>query len=256
MTDFSGRSVLITGGASGIGAETARVFLEKGCKVAIVDLSEANLAATAAELSGLGELITIPADVASESATRDYVQRTREAFGSIDVFFNNAGIEGNQVPLTDLTAEQFQRIFAVNTFGVFLGMKYVLPIMYDQGRGSIINTSSQAGLDGSPNMAAYVGSKHAVTGLTKTAALEAAARGVRVNSIHPYGIATPMVTRVEDELANLGIDPSTFDLATVIPVGRTASAREMANVVVFLASDEAAYLTGLQLRVDGGLGAR
>lgn len=256
MTDFKGRSVLITGGAGGIGAETALAFLEQGANVAIVDLSEEALAATKSKLEGHGEVLTFAADVSDEGAVKNFVDQTVAAFGGIDVFFNNAGIEGKQVPLTELSVETFQKLFAVNALGVFLGMKHVLPIMQAAGRGSIINTSSQAGLYGSPNMLAYVGSKHAVTGMTKTAALEAAPFGVRVNSIHPYGIATPMVDRVEADLASKGFDMSAFDLTKVIPLGRTASPRDMANVVVFLGSDESAYLTGIQLRADGGLGAR
>ncbi len=256
MTDFTGRGVLITGGAGGIGAETARAFLEQGAKVALVDISEQALATAKAELDALGEVITIAANVTDEADVQRYVAETVTAFGRIDVFFNNAGIEGRMGPFTSLSVEDFDRTFAINAKGVFLGLKHVVPVMQQAGGGSIINTSSEAGLDGSPNVLAYIGSKHAVTGITKAAALEVAGTGVRINSVHPSGVNTAMVKRIAEGFAGPDGDPDSFDFAAAIPAGRLAKPRDIANVVVFLGSDEAEFVTGAQWRVDGGVGAR
>ncbi len=256
MTDHRGRGVLITGGAGGIGAETAKAFLEQGAKVAIVDISSEALARTKAELEGLGEVVTITADVTDEADVRRYVQEAADALGRIDVFFNNAGIEGKTGPFLELDVEHFDRTFAINAKGVFLGMKHVAPIMQAAGSGSIINTSSEAGLDGSPNVLAYIGSKHAVTGMTKAAALEMAGTGVRINSVHPSGVNTDMVKRIAAGFAGPDGDPDAIDFTAAIPAGRLATPRDIANVVVFLGSDEAEFVTGAQWRVDGGVGAR
>jgi NAD(P)-dependent dehydrogenase (short-subunit alcohol dehydrogenase family) len=256
MTDFTGRSVLITGGAGAIGKTTARVFLEKGARVALVDLSPEALEATAAELSEIGEVITIAADVSDETAVKRYVDDTVKAFGTIDVFFNNAGIEGKITTIVNTDVNVFDKVLAVNLRGPFLGLKHVLPVMIANGKGSIINTSSEAGLDGAPNLGDYVASKHGVTGLTKTAALEVATTGVRVNSIHPSPVNTVMMRRLEEILGEGDPDSIKKDFESVNPMGRYSETIEIANVVVFLASDEASFMTGAQVRIDGGSGAR
>lgn len=256
MTDFTGRSVLITGGAGAIGKATARIFLDQGARVALVDLSADALAATSDELGELGEVITIAADVSVEADVQRYVHETVNAFGTIDVFFNNAGIEGKITRIVDTDVNVFDKVLAVNLRGPFLGLKHVLPVMIAKGKGSIINTSSEAGLDGAPNLGDYVASKHGVTGLTKTAALEVAKTGVRVNSIHPSPVNTLMMRRLENILGEGDPDAIKKDFESVNPMGRYSEATEIANVVVFLASDEASFITGSQVRIDGGSGAR
>ena len=177
MARLKNKVAVITGGAGGIGKATARRFLQEGAKVTIVDLAQEALDSTRKELNGLGELLAVQADVANEADVENYVKKTVEAFGTIDIFFNNAGIEGKVQPLIDVSLEDFEKVQRVNVVGVFLGMKHVLPVMLKQGSGSVINTSSNAGLDGTLNIAPYVTSKHAVSGMTKTAALEVAPKG-------------------------------------------------------------------------------
>lgn len=181
---------------------------------------------------------------------------TIEAFGRIDIFFNNAGIVGKIAKLTETNADDFDKVIAVNLRGVFLGMKHVLPVMEKQKGGSIINTSSIDGLAGGVGRVAYVASKHAVSGMTKTAALEVAESGVRVNSIHPSYARTQMMEIVE--AGNNPEDPDAVrrELAKTIPLGRYGEADDIANTVLFLGSDESAFITGVQLRVDGGMGAK
>jgi NAD(P)-dependent dehydrogenase (short-subunit alcohol dehydrogenase family) len=256
MTDLTGRSVIITGGAGGIGAATAEAFLRRGAKVALVDLFQDALDTKVAELSELGEVIGIRADVTKEDDVKAYVAKTVEAFGTVDVFFNNAGIEGKVKPLVETEVADFEQVFAVNVLGAFLGLKHVLPVMTEQGSGSVINTSSEAGLDGSPNTVAYVSSKHGLTGMTKVAALEVATTGVRVNSIHPSGVNTEMVRRLESGFGGDDTAAAAEMFQSAIPMGRYAEASDIANLVVFLGSDESSFITGAQYRVDGGNGAR
>ncbi len=256
MTDFTGRRVVITGGAGAIGAATAEEFLKRGAKVALVDLSEEALEKAQARLDGSENLIIIKADVSQEQDVKQYVQTAVDAFGSIDVFFNNAGIEGKIKTIVETDVNDFDKVMAVNLRGAFLGLKHVLPVMVQQGKGSIINTSSEAGLDGAKNLGDYVASKHGVSGLTKTAALEVATTGVRVNSIHPSPVNTMMMRRLENELGGDSPEKIKAAMESVNPMGRYSEPHEIANVVVFLASDEASFITGSQVRIDGGSGAR
>ncbi|MBR8393960.1 SDR family oxidoreductase [Burkholderia cenocepacia] len=255
MNRLKNKVALITGGSGGIGKATARRFLEEGAKVAIVDVSDEALEKARSEMAGLGDLLVIQADVTQEDRVKNYVQKTIESFGTIDVFFNNAGIEGKVQPLIEVSVEDFERVQAVNVRGVFLGLKHVLPIMIEKEMGSVINMSSNGGLDGTPNLGPYITSKHAVSGLTKTAALEVSKYNVRVNSVHPSPVNTRMMRSIES-----GFDPESSeraqkDFSGRIPLGRYAEAQEVANLVLFLASDESAFITGAQYRIDGGMGA-
>jgi len=253
MKRLQDKIALITGGAAGIGLETARLFLREGASVVLVDLKEDDLAKAADTLKG--EVLTIAADVSSSEDTARYVRETVDRFGRIDVFFNNAGIEGKVAPLVDQKIDDFDRVMAVNVRGAFLGLQHVLPVMTGQKSGSVINMSSIAGLQGSPNLAPYITSKHAVVGLTRAAAIEAAPNGVRVNSVHPSPVNTRMMRSLEEGF-NPGQGAAVKDqLTATIPLGRYGESADIAALVLFLASDEAAFITGAQYPVDGGMAA-
>jgi NAD(P)-dependent dehydrogenase (short-subunit alcohol dehydrogenase family) len=176
-------------------------------------------------------------------------------FGRIDAFFNNAGVEGLVAPIPDYDLADFQRVLAVNVVGVFLGMKHVIPVMADGGGGSIINTSSVAGLMGSPGLCAYIASKHAVIGLTRTAAIECAPKKIRVNSVNPGPVDSPMMASIEKQAAPQAPQAVRDQFAQMIPFGRYATVGEVAKIVAFLASDESEYMTGGVYLVDGGMTA-
>lgn len=250
MTNFRDKVVIITGGAGGIGKVTAEKFLDQEAKVVLVDLFADQLAQTKEELKSRGEVHIIQADVSNEEDVKKYVRETVDRYGKIDVFFNNAGIEGKVAPITEQNVEDLDKVLAVNVRGVFLGLKHVLAVMKDQGYGAVINTSSVAGLHGSPGVTPYIASKHAVVGLTKATAIEFAPYNIRVNSVHPSPANTRMMRSLE---AGMGIDEAT--LAKSIPLGRYGEAPDVANLVLFLADDKSDFLTGGQYRVDGGMGA-
>lgn len=253
MARFENKVVLITGGTGGIGQATAKLFLDEGAKVAIVGTNDEKLAKAKEEL---GDILTIKADVRNEEDVKNYVDKTVEKYGRIDVFFNNAGIEGKVRPIIEQTVEDFRKVIDINVTGVFLGLKYVIPVMQKQKSGSIINTSSVAGLMGSPGVSPYVASKHAVIGITKTAALEVAKDNIRVNSVHPSPVETRMMRSLEE-----GFNPE--DAAAVkkaqeaaIPLGRYGEPEEVGKLVLFLGSDDSSFITGSQYLIDGGLRAQ
>ncbi|GAB3056463.1 SDR family NAD(P)-dependent oxidoreductase [Salinicoccus sesuvii] len=250
MKRLEGKVAVITGGTGGIGKVTADKFMAEGAKVVLVDISEEALSEAKDALSSQGELLTVQADVTKEDDVKNYVQKTLDQFGKIDIFFNNAGIEGKVAPIIEQEVENLDNVLNVNVRGVLLGMKHVLPSMIDQGSGSVINMSSVAGLEGSPGVAPYIASKHAVAGLTKTAALEVAGNNIRVNSVHPSPVNTRMMRSLE-----AGMETNEEALAKTIPLGRYGESDDIANLVLFLASDESTFITGAQYRVDGGMGA-
>lgn len=249
MERLTDKVAVITGGAGGIGKVTAERFLKEGARVVLVDLFQESLDKVKAELDAYGEVLTIQADVSKESDVENYVTKTVEHFGKIDIFFNNAGIEGKVAPIVEQKMEDFDKLISVNVRGVFLGLKYVLQVMTKQGYGSVINTSSVAGLSGSPGVSPYIASKHAVVGLTKAAAIESASANVRVNSIHPSPVNTRMMRSLEE-----GMNIEQEVLAQSIPLGRYGESSDIANLVLFLASDESTFITGVQYRIDGGMG--
>ncbi|MCH6269026.1 SDR family NAD(P)-dependent oxidoreductase [Neobacillus citreus] len=255
MSKLNERVAIITGGAGGIGKEAAKRFLQEGANVVLVDLLLESLEQTKEELIQFGDVHIVQADVSKETDVHNYVNQTVERFGKIDIFFNNAGIEGKVQSIMETTLEDFEKVQRVNVNGVFLGLKHVLPVMTKQGYGSIINTSSVAGLGGSPGMAPYVTSKHAVVGLTKVAALEAAGANVRVNSIHPSPVNTRMMRSLESGVSPDNPGGAKAKFAKSIPLKRYGEVADIANLVLFLASDESAFITGAQYRIDGGMGA-
>jgi NAD(P)-dependent dehydrogenase (short-subunit alcohol dehydrogenase family) len=249
---LDGRIAVVTGAAGVIGTATLRLLAERGARLVAVDRKEADLKAAIRDLPASAEALTVEADVTEEDEVADYVRAALDKFGAIDVFYNNAGIEGEVKPLTDYPLASFRKVLDVNVVGVFLGMKHVLPVMLRQNRGSIINTASIAGLAGSPQIAVYSASKHAVIGLTKSAAWECTGTNVRVNCVCPGLIDSRMLSSIIQG-RNPGNTPTSNEkLVERIPARRLGQASEVASIVAFLASDEASYVSGSAYTVDGG----
>ena len=251
--DFSGKVALITGGGGGIGRATALGFTARGARVMVVDHdADAGAATVGVVRQQGGEAQFTRADVGLAADVKHYVQATLDAWGRIDCFFNNAGIEGTVTPIQDYDDDMFDRVIAVNLRGVFLGMKHVLPVMLRQGFGAIVNTASTAGLFGGPGMAAYVASKHGVLGLTKVAASEVSDRGVRVNAVCPGPVETRMMRSLEAQRNPANPEAVHAALGAGAPSGRYTLPEEVAGVVLYLCSDLAGNVTGTQIVVDGG----
>jgi NAD(P)-dependent dehydrogenase (short-subunit alcohol dehydrogenase family) len=255
MTDrirLDGRVAVVTGAAGVIGAATIRLLAERGARIVAVDRREVDLKAAIKELPASAQALAISADVTDEDEVAGYVRTTIEKFGAIDAFYNNAGIEGEIKPITEYSLETFRKVLDVNVVGVFLGMKHVLPVMRKQNKGSIINTASIAGLMGSPHIAVYSASKHAVIGLTKSVAWECTGTGVRVNCVCPGLIDSRMLSTIMQG-RNGGNAPMPHEkMVERIPARRLGQASEVASIVAFLASDEASYVSGSAYTVDGG----
>lgn len=250
MKRLENKIALITGGAGSIGKQTAKIFLEEGSKVFLVDLNEDELKKAAEELGGENVQYCV-ADVSKSSDVQNYVNETVKAFGKIDIFFNNAGIEGVVKPIEDYPEEVFDKVISVNVKGVWLGAKYVLPQMNDGG--SMIISSSVAGLNGSPGVSAYITSKHAVVGIMRATSVEAAPRKIRVNSVHPSPVDNRMMRSLEEGFAPGAAAEAKKGLEKTIPLGRYAKVDEISKAVLFLASDDSQFITGTTVVVDGGL---
>jgi NAD(P)-dependent dehydrogenase (short-subunit alcohol dehydrogenase family) len=250
---LEGKAALITGAAGEIGTATVRLMAARGARIVAVDRDSLALARVAEALGPGVVTATIVADVTREADVVRYVAEACAAMGRIDVFFNNAGIEGPVHPIAEFPLEAFERVLAVNVVGVFLGLKHVIPAMARTGGGAIINSSSVAGLTGTPGICAYNASKHAVIGLTRSAAAEWAGRGIRINSINPGPIASRMMRSLEVGLAPDGKADGMHDQFTaLIPAGRYGTPEEVAALVAFLASEDARYLHGAVYTIDGG----
>jgi NAD(P)-dependent dehydrogenase (short-subunit alcohol dehydrogenase family) len=250
---LEGKATLVTGGASGIGRAAALVFAREGALVAVADRTEAAAQGTVAMINAAGgQAIAIAADVTREDDVAAMVARTLIAFGRLDCTFNNAGVAPFQVgplgqKLHETTEASWAAVMAVNVTGVFLCMKHQVPAMLRQGGGSIVNTSSIAGLVGLPTSSAYVASKHAVIGLTKTAALEYALDRIRVNAVCPGYIRTPMT--------DASVERRGEELMSKVPVRRVGEPEDIAEAVAWMSSDRAGYVTGSVYTVDGGYSA-
>ena len=245
------RVALLTGGSGGIARATARLFLDHGARVVLADLDPDALT-EAGEALGGGEdrLRTVTADVTKSDDNRRMVEATTDAFGALDVFFANAGIEGEVAPIVDHPEDAFDAVMGVNVKGVWLGLKHALPAMADGG--SVVITSSVAGLEGTAGMSAYCTSKHAVIGLMRTAAKEVAERGIRVNCVNPGPVDNRMMRSLEGGLGeDAGEVKEMFEQQ--IPLGRYAEEDDVAGAVLYLASDLSRFVTGVVLPVDGGL---
>jgi NAD(P)-dependent dehydrogenase (short-subunit alcohol dehydrogenase family) len=249
-TSFKNKVAIVTGGSSGIGKATALVFAKKGAKVVVVDWVENKETVNFIKEMG-GEAIFIKCDVSKTADVKAMVAETIATFGRLDYAFNNAGIEGISASTQDCTEENWDKTIGVNLKGIWLCMKYEIPEILKQGKGVIINCASVAGLVGFAGLPAYVASKHGVVGLTKTTALECAKLGIRVNAVCPGVIQTPMIDRL------IGNSKEAVAQFTGLePVGRFGQPEEIANAVVWMCSDEASFVTGHAMAVDGGFVAQ
>lgn len=251
--DFTDKVVLITGAAGGIGRATTEAFLARGAKVAMVDLDEAALRTAAHEIDAPDRLMTLTADVTDDAATAEFVAAVVNAWGTVDVLFNNAGIDGPIKRIEDMTADEFDKVMAVNVRAAWLSLHHVLPHMYAQRSGAVVNTSSIAGHVAGPSpMSGYVASKFAIRGLTHQVAREGAEYGVRANSIHPAQVDTPLLRSVIAQKNPDNPDEVRKAYTASIPLGRFGAVQEIAHLVVFLASDAAGFITGSEYNIDGG----
>ena len=255
MRRLDGKVAIVTGAAGGIGAATARIFLREGASVMLVDREEEPLAELAQTIGAAG-VAYVAADVSDPEQSKRYVAETVRRFGGIDVLFANAGIEGRFAPLLEYPVAELDRVLAVNVRGVFLGVQLAAPHIADRGGGSIVITSSVAGVVGSRGLCAYIASKHAVVGLMKTAACELAPLGIRVNTVNPGPIENRMMRSIEEQAAPGRGDTVKKGYLSQVPLGRYGTNEEIATVALFLASDESSYCTGGVFMADGGFVAQ
>ncbi len=252
---LDGKVAIITGATGGIGEATAKRFLEEGANVMLVGRSSEKLKATRARLGVEGRVSAFVANAADEEATAAAVDAAVKAFGGVDILLANAGTEGNFAPIESLSVKEFESVLRTNVIGVWLSMKYCVEPMKKRGGGSIIAISSIAGMIGSPTMAPYIASKHAVYGLVKTAALELAPFGVRVNAIGPGPIDNRMIRSLESQFNPEDTAEAHDFIISKIPMQRYGTNEEVANLALFLASDESSYCTGSIHMIDGGFTA-
>lgn len=245
-TEFLGKVAIVSGGGSGIGAETARILAGAGASVVLSDISLQAAEAVAEEITKAGgKAAAFRANVAKEEDAAATVEFAKSTFGALHLAFNNAGIVGPEKHIGELTPEGWRSVIDINLNGVFYGMHYQIPAILAAGGGAIVNTSSIAGLAGIANLGAYCASKHGVAGLTKSASIEYGKQGIRINSVHPGYILTPLIA----QWTNTEMKTS---LEAMHPIGRLGEPREVAEVVCFLLSNKASFVSGSQIVVDGG----
>ncbi|PHM08547.1 SDR family oxidoreductase [Nostoc sp. 'Peltigera malacea cyanobiont' DB3992] len=246
--NYTGKVAFVTGAANGIGRATALAFAREGANVVVADISEQGNQETARTIEELGgRALAVRCDVTRAEDVKAALDKAVEAFGRLDIAFNNAGSEQAITAMTDLTEEEWDRIVGINLRSVFLCMKYEIPLMLKQGSGAIVNTSSGAGVKGFKGQAAYVAAKHGVVGLTKAAALDYAAQNIRINAVCPGIIDTPMMDRFSG-----GTPEGRQQVISQEPIGRMGQPEEIANAVVWLCSDASSFAVGHALVVDGG----
>jgi len=256
---FTGKTVMLTGAAGGFGASAATEFARAGAKLALADIDDAALAKLCRTLRQNGtEVLDLPMDVRDEDAVKTTVARILNAFGHLDIAINNAGIGQPMRPLTELPVDIYENVMAVNVKSVFLGMKYQLPPMISAGSGAVLNIASAAGLVGAGHMSAYAASKHAVVGLTRSAADEVARYGIRVNALCPSFAPTPLFDDMAEDLAALkgkSADEMRGAIVTRIPMRRLATMAEVVQAMLWAVDPANSFLTGHALPIDGGLSA-
>jgi len=249
---FEGQVAVITGAAAGFGLAVATRLAEEGARVVLVDVAADALHSAAEKLGGL----PVVADVSQESEVDKYVAAAVQAHGRIDLFFNNAGIEGRMAPMTELSVEDFDRVWAVNARGVFMGLRAVLKVMKPQESGAIVNTASMAAIKGAATFSPYIASKHAVLGLTKSAALEGAPYGIRVNCVAPGHIDTRMARALTAQIDPDDPEGVFRSVSESVPLGkRYGTATEVASLAIWLLSAESEYVSGGLYLIDGALNA-
>ena len=260
MKRLTNKTAIITGGAGGIGQAVAKRFTAEGAQVLLVDLNEAELQ-KAVQTIGKNVAGYTVADTTKPEQVQNYINTAVERYGSIDILVANAGIEGTIIPIADCPVDIFDQVMAVNVRGVWLGLKHVIPIMRDSGGGSIIITSSTSGIRAIKGLSAYVTSKHAVIGLMRTAALECAPLGIRVNCVNPSPVETRMMRSLEEMSVSTGgsasmtMDEAKQAFSERIPLKRYGTPEEVGHLMLFLASDESSFCTGGVYMVDGGVSA-
>lgn len=246
---------VITGGAGGIGIAAAKRFVAEGAKVLLVDLDEQALVEASNDVGSNVSAYCV-ADVSQKADTERYVQQAVDVFGGVDIYLANAGIEGLVTPFLEQTEAMFDQVMAVNVKGVWLGVQSMFPVMQARGGGSIIITSSVAGIKGASMLAPYVTSKHAVVGLMRSAALAGAEHNIRVNTVNPSPVETRMMRSLEAGMMPDDLNAAHDMMSANIPLGRYAEPADIANMMLFLASDEGAFMTGGVYMADGGSSAR
>jgi len=257
MPRLEGKVAIITGGAGGIGRAAGKLFVEEGAHVILVDLDESALQ-DVVQAIGDENATYVVADTSHPDQVQGFVNETVERYGGVDIFLANAGIEGELNSIVDTPVEMFDQVMSVNVKGVWLGLKYVMPVMRERGGGSIVITSSTAGVRGSPGMAPYSTSKHAVIGLMRSAAMEGASMGIRVNTVNPAPIQTRMMRSIEEQRVSGGregfltVEEAQESYASTMPLGRYGEPEEVSRLMLFLASDESSYCNGGVYMVDGG----
>lgn len=256
---FADRTIIITGAGSGLGRATAVRLASEGANLVLVDIAQEGLDVThqaVKEAAAQARVVLVVADVSQEADVARYVESAVDAFGRIDGFFNNAGIEGRQNLTENFTAAEFDRVIAINLRGVFLGLEKVLAVMRKQGFGYVVNTASVGGIRGVGNQSGYAAAKHGVVGLTRNSGVEYAADGIRINAIAPGAIWTPMV---ENSMKQIDADDPRGAAEQFIqanPTKRYGEAPEIASVVAFLLSDDASYINAAVIPIDGGQSAK
>ena len=255
MNRFENKVAVITGGARGIGLAAGKLLASEGASVLLVDLQEDALREAVQTIGGSSVSYQV-ADVSQPEEVQNYVAIAKERYGRIDCFLNNAGVEGVVSPIVDSPVEAFDQVLAVNVRGVWLGLKYIIPAMLENGGGSIVITSSLAGLKGSPNLSPYVASKHAVVGMMRGVSQEYATQGIRINTVNPAPIETRMMRSLETGFAPGQEEAAKEQLSQMMPMGRYGEPEEVAQLMVFLCSKDASYCTGGTYSVDGGASAQ
>lgn len=255
MKNLENKVIIITGAAMGLGLAAAQELASEGANLALVDYNEKSLEEAKREINNqfpAVKILTVIADVSKEEAVKNYVDETVKSFGRIDGLYNNAGIEGKQAGLTEYDVSIFKKVIDINLMGVYYGMRYVIPVMKQQHYGRIVNVASVGGIRGVLNQIPYVASKHAVSGMTKNAALEYGRDGINTNAIAPGAILTPMVAEAFKQVNPVDPKAAETEYAQRNPIKRLGLPHEVAKVVAFLLSEDASYINGQTIAIDGG----